>query len=87
MAAVESLLCADSPPFRARPYFWTEQFGHSIKLVGAIPDEGDPEVVDTPATQAGTVLRWRGADGAPIGVAGVDCALSVPRLRKLVAAG
>jgi NADPH-dependent 2,4-dienoyl-CoA reductase/sulfur reductase-like enzyme len=87
MAAVESLLSAESPPFRARPYFWTEQFGHSVKLVGAIPDEGEPEIVDTPATQTGTVLRWRGADGAPIGVAGVDSALSVPRLRKLVAAG
>jgi 3-phenylpropionate/trans-cinnamate dioxygenase ferredoxin reductase subunit len=87
MVAVESLLSAEAPPFRARPYFWTEQFGHSVKLVGAVPDEGEPEVVDTPATQAGTVLRWRGADGAPIGVAGVDCALSVPRLRRLVTAG
>jgi NADPH-dependent 2,4-dienoyl-CoA reductase/sulfur reductase-like enzyme len=87
MVAVESLLSVDAPPFRARPYFWTEQFGHSVKLVGAVPDEGEPEVVDTPATQAGTVLRWRGANGAPIGVAGVDCSLSVPRLRRLVTAG
>jgi hypothetical protein len=55
--------------------------------VTVVSAEGSVVVVGGPARQAGTVLRWRGADGAPTGVAGVDCALSVPRLRKLVAAG
>ena len=81
---MDALFDPDPARFRARPYFWTEQFGHSVKLVGAVPDEGEPELVETPA---GTVLRWRGPDGVPVGVAAVDCALSVPRLRKLIAAG
>ncbi|WP_369138492.1 NAD(P)/FAD-dependent oxidoreductase [Modestobacter versicolor] len=84
MAAVDALVEAEPAPFRARPYFWTEQFGHSVKLVGALPDVGEPEEV---ASAAGTVLRWRGPDGVPTGVAAIDCPLSVPRLRRLLAAG
>jgi 3-phenylpropionate/trans-cinnamate dioxygenase ferredoxin reductase component len=84
MTAVDALVQADPPPFRARPYFWTEQFGHSVKLVGAVPEGVEPELVES---AAGTVLRWRDADGVPTGVAGIDCPLSVPRLRTLVTAG
>jgi 3-phenylpropionate/trans-cinnamate dioxygenase ferredoxin reductase subunit len=84
LTAVDALFDTDPARFRARPYFWTEQFGHSVKLVGAVPDVGEPELVETPA---GTVLRWRGRNGVPVGVAAVDCALSVPRLRKLITAG
>jgi hypothetical protein len=53
--------------------------------VTVVSADGSIVVVGGRASQAGTVLRWRGADGAPTGVARVDCALPVPRLRTLVA--
>lgn len=36
----------DAPPLRFQPYFWTEQFGLSLKAVGHLPLEGEPAYVE-----------------------------------------
>jgi len=82
ITAVEVLL-GHGVPHVPRPYFWTEQFGHHVKLVGTVPRSGTPEQV--PAS-SGTVLRWRDADGTPVGAAGVDSPLSITKLRRLLTA-
>ena len=82
VTAVETLLGRDAEPHRPRPYFWTEQFGHHVKLVGTVSDE-EPEVVEGPT---GTVLRWRNDEGRIVGAAAVDSGLSIVKLRRLLAA-
>jgi 3-phenylpropionate/trans-cinnamate dioxygenase ferredoxin reductase subunit len=81
--AVEVLLGEVGAPHLPRPYFWTEQFGHHVKLVGAVGHAAPPE--ELPAS-SGTLLRWRAADGTPVGAAGIDCALSITKLRRLLTA-
>jgi 3-phenylpropionate/trans-cinnamate dioxygenase ferredoxin reductase component len=83
VTAVEVLLGEGGAPHRPRPYFWTEQFGHHVKLVGAVVETDPPEQM--PAS-SGAVLRWRGADGTPVGAAGIDCPLSITKLRRLLTA-
>ncbi|MCZ2824611.1 MULTISPECIES: NAD(P)/FAD-dependent oxidoreductase [unclassified Modestobacter] len=82
VTAVEVLLGSGDAPHLPRPYFWTEQFGHHVKLVGSVVGDDAPE--ELPAA-AGTVMRWRGSNGAPVGAAGIDCPLSITKLRKLLA--
>ncbi|WP_406723707.1 FAD/NAD(P)-binding oxidoreductase [Streptomyces sp. GD-15H] len=43
----------ESPPLRFQPYFWTEQFGLSLKAVGHLPVEGEPTYVDGQPGRAG----------------------------------
>ncbi|WP_256976683.1 NAD(P)/FAD-dependent oxidoreductase [Streptomyces sp. CS113] len=41
--AARALLHGDAtPPLRFQPYFWTEQFGLSLKAVGTLPVEDEP---------------------------------------------
>jgi 3-phenylpropionate/trans-cinnamate dioxygenase ferredoxin reductase component len=70
VAAVALLRSDEAPAYVPRPYFWTEQFGLSIKAAGVLPVEGEPTVVDG-------ILRWPGAAVA------VNQRVPVPRLRRL----
>jgi NADPH-dependent 2,4-dienoyl-CoA reductase/sulfur reductase-like enzyme len=65
-----------APPLRFQPYFWTEQFGLSLKAVGFLPLAGAPEYVDgEPGGPA--LMRWAGAAAA------LDYRIAIPRLRRL----
>lgn len=65
-----------APPLQFQPYFWTEQFGLSLKAVGHLPPPGAPEYVDgEPGGPA--LLRWDGAAAA------LDYRIAIPRLRRL----
>ena len=44
--AAAHLVGADAEQVTAHPYFWTEQFGLSLKAVGHAPFAGEPVVVD-----------------------------------------
>jgi len=65
----------DSPAYAARPYFWTEQFGLSIKAAGRLPASGEPVVVDGDGDAV--LLQW------PAAAAAVNYRIPVPRLRRL----
>lgn len=67
-------------PLESRPYFWTEQFGLSLKAVGHLPLEGTPQVVDGDVADLSAVLRWGG--GHPAAVA-LNVRMPIPRLRRL----
>ena len=47
----------------ARPYFWTDQFGLSLKAVGHLPFVGEPEV-STAVRTGGVLLQWPAAGSA-----------------------
>ncbi|WP_245857991.1 NAD(P)/FAD-dependent oxidoreductase [Mumia flava] len=75
VAAAALLRGDDAVPYRARPYFWTEQFGLSVKAAGVMPAAGDPVVVD--GTGDACLVQWPGAAAA------VNYRIPVPRLRRL----
>ncbi len=82
-AAGAALLLGDAAPEpRAQPYFWTEQFGLTIRIVGRTPLSGSPELVDGGDRGASALLRWRHADGSATAVA-VNYRIPIPRLRRL----
>lgn len=82
-----ALLHGDAAPeLTPAPYFWTDQFGLSIRVSGPCPPEGDPEVVDGDPATGSALLRWDAPAGAP-GSGGTAAAVSyripIPRLRRL----
>ena len=68
----------------SQPYFWTEQFGLSLKAVGHLPLVGTPILVDgaSPGRRAASLLRWdeRRIGGAAVAV---NYRIPIPRLRRL----
>ncbi|KQW47337.1 hypothetical protein ASC77_12755 [Nocardioides sp. Root1257] len=78
VAAVALLRGDEAPAYVPRPYFWTEQFGLSVKAAGTLPPYGDPTVVERDGTSM--LLQWPGAAVA------VNYRIPVPRLRRLAEA-
>lgn len=82
--AARALLGNDTAALDHRPYFWTEQFGLSLKGVGHLPFAGAPELLDGEPGESRVLLRW--ADDGTSGsgaVAAVNYRIPVPRLRRL----
>ncbi|WP_433361294.1 NAD(P)/FAD-dependent oxidoreductase [Actinoplanes sp. CA-142083] len=78
--AAAALLYGDAAaPLDPRPYFWTEQFGISLKVAGPLPAIGPPTPLDGDG-----LLRWERPAG-PATVAAVNYRIPIPRLRKLSA--
>lgn len=74
--AAAALLHGDrAVPYLPRPYFWTEQFGLSIRVAGQAPVAGEPTEVDGEGDSL--LLRWPGVAAA------VNYRIPVPRLRRL----
>lgn len=71
------------PALDLRPYFWTEQFGITLKAAGFLPVDGEPDRLAGEGASA--LLRWGHADGTGTAAA-VDYRIPVPRLRRLCAA-
>jgi NADPH-dependent 2,4-dienoyl-CoA reductase/sulfur reductase-like enzyme len=89
--AASALLRGDEAPvLDFRPYFWTEQFGISLKAAGFLPLTGSPAFLDgTLVTGEGAagpaLMRWAHPDGSGTAVA-VNYRIPVPRLRRVSAA-
>ncbi|HWK76936.1 NAD(P)/FAD-dependent oxidoreductase [Microbacterium sp.] len=81
-AAASALLDPEARALRFQNYFWTEQFGHSVKAVGPLPVHGSPEVLVGGGDAAPALLRWQGADGIR-SVISIDHRIPIPRLRRL----
>ena len=65
-----------------RPYFWTEQFGLSLKAVGHLPFDGTPSRLDDGTNDDSALLRWASPEG-PAAVAALNYRIPIPRLRRL----
>lgn len=78
--AAAALLHREPPSIDPRPYFWTEQFGLSLKAVGHLPLVGTPTLVDGDHHEGRALLRWD--DGAGAAVA-INYRIPIPRLRRL----
>ncbi|CAM5598804.1 NAD(P)/FAD-dependent oxidoreductase OS=Streptomyces rutgersensis OX=53451 GN=F0345_06235 PE=4 SV=1 [Streptomyces diastaticus subsp. diastaticus] len=84
--AARALVHGDAtPPLRFQPYFWTEQFGLSLKAVGTLPVDGEPEYVDGEPGGGPALMRWPHADGTADVVA-LDYRVPIPRLRRMTRA-
>ncbi|MET9368890.1 NAD(P)/FAD-dependent oxidoreductase [Streptomyces griseoflavus] len=75
----------EAPELDFQSYFWTEQFGLSLKAVGDLPVEGAPEYVDGSPGGGPALMRWPHADGTADAVA-LDYRIPVPRLRRMTRA-
>ncbi|MBL3666150.1 NAD(P)/FAD-dependent oxidoreductase [Streptomyces sp. M2CJ-2] len=75
----------ESPPLRFQPYFWTEQFGLSLKAMGHLPVEGEPTYVDGQPGGGPALMRWPHEDGTGDVVA-LDYRIPIPRLRRMTQA-
>lgn len=71
-----------APPLRFQPYFWTEQFGLSLKAVGYLPLEGEPTYVDGGPGGGRALMRWSHDDGTGVAAA-LNYRIPIPRLRRM----
>lgn len=75
------LLGAEAPELSFEQYFWTEQFGLSLKACGHLPVEGEPSI--TEGTQPNSaLLTWANLDGTGTAAA-LNYRIPVPKLRRL----
>lgn len=72
----------DAPPLSFQPYFWTEQFGRTLKAVGPLPAAGEPVYVDGEPGSGPALMAWQQEDGSSTAVA-LDYRIPVPRLRRM----
>ncbi len=72
----------DAPPLQFQPYFWTEQFGLSLKAVGYLPLEGEPTYVDGEPGGGPALMRWSHDNGTGAAAA-LNYRVPIPRLRRM----
>lgn len=70
-----------------RPYFWTEQFGLSVKLVGHLPLREEPVVLESDPDKGKSLLQWvpEPDDPASGAAAAINYRIPIPKLRRLAA--
>lgn len=84
-AAATALVREDARPPGHAPYFWTEQFGLSLKAVGHLPLPGQPTLLEAHPAQDKYLLRWDGATRTTGAAAAVNYRMPIPKLRRLAA--
>ncbi|MGO2861811.1 MAG: NAD(P)/FAD-dependent oxidoreductase [Brevibacterium sp.] len=82
-ASLALLVGDDAPPLNFQSYFWTEQFGLSIRVSGDFPVHGEPDIVarGQKANPEALLLRWDGE--AQSAAAAVGYRIAIPKLRKV----
>ncbi|MFJ4552921.1 NAD(P)/FAD-dependent oxidoreductase [Streptomyces sp. NPDC088817] len=75
----------EAPPLAFQPYFWTEQFGLSLKAVGHLPAAGEPAYADGEPGGGPALMTWSREDGSTTAVA-LNHRIPVPRLRRMTRA-
>ncbi|MYT69145.1 MULTISPECIES: FAD/NAD(P)-binding oxidoreductase [unclassified Streptomyces] len=81
VAARALVLGEEAAPLDFLPYFWTEQFGVTLKAVGRLPVNGDPVFVEGGPGGGPALMRWSGPGGHGATVA-LNHRIPVPRLRR-----
>lgn len=71
----------ETSPLEFQPYFWTEQFGLSLKVAGHLPVAGEPTYL---AGEPGgpSLMRWSHSDGSG-SAAALNYRIPIPRLRRV----
>ncbi len=82
VAARGLLFGNEADPLAFQPYFWTDQFGLSLKACGDLPVTGEPDFVDGVPGSEPSLLRWSNDNGTGTGVA-LNYRIPVPKLRAL----
>ncbi len=87
VAAASLLRGNEAAALDFRPYFWTEQFGISLKVAGFLPLAGSPAFVDGALldgerADGPALMRWAHPDGSGTAVA-LNYRIPVPRLRRV----
>ncbi|WP_326755252.1 FAD-dependent oxidoreductase [Streptomyces hirsutus] len=72
----------EAPPLQFQPYFWTEQFGLTLKAVGHLPLDGEPEYVDGEPGGGPALMRWSQDHGSGVAAA-LNYRIPIPRLRRM----
>jgi 3-phenylpropionate/trans-cinnamate dioxygenase ferredoxin reductase subunit len=72
----------DAPELDFQHYFWTDQFGLSLKACGNFPVVGEPGYVEGTPGEEPSLLRWENADGTGTAVS-LNYRIPVPKLRAL----
>lgn len=81
--AASALLHGDAAPvLDHRPYFWTDQFGLSLKAMGDLPFGGAPTRIADGSGDDSALLRWQHPDGTAAAAA-INYRIPIPRLRRL----
>ncbi|MER6330480.1 FAD/NAD(P)-binding oxidoreductase [Streptomyces sp. NPDC001034] len=75
-----------APPLTFQPYFWTEQFGLTLKAVGHLPAAGEPAYADGAPGGGPALLTWSQEDGTTTTAAALDHRIPIPRLRRMTGA-
>lgn len=86
--AVAALLGVDHslPAHHAVPYFWSDQYGHSIQFAGHRSPDGSVRIEDgDPESGDGFLALFLDAGGETVGVLGVDRPRPFGRLRRELA--
>jgi NADPH-dependent 2,4-dienoyl-CoA reductase/sulfur reductase-like enzyme len=78
-AAAALLLGDEGSALSHRPYFWTDQFGLSLKVAGEGPFDDAPELVDGSEEELAAVFRWS-HDGQPFAAAALNRRIPISRL-------
>ena len=81
-AAVALLHGDDAPELVFQQYFWTEQFGLSLKACGHLPVEGTPTLVEGEPHEGRALMTWAHVDGSGTAAA-LNYRIPVPKLRAL----
>jgi 3-phenylpropionate/trans-cinnamate dioxygenase ferredoxin reductase component len=85
--AAESIMgTTDDSAADAAPYFWTEQFGCSVKVSGPLPVQGEPELVDGCLPGGPALLHWPDDRGGGTAVA-LNHKITVGRLARVARTG
>ncbi|WP_051298610.1 hypothetical protein [Arthrobacter castelli] len=79
--AAQSLLNGPQEVKNQPTYFWTEQFGLTVRTMGDVPLAGEAEVVDGDLSEERALLRWE--SGA---VAALNYRIPIPKLRRMAVA-
>ncbi|MGI5135432.1 MULTISPECIES: NAD(P)/FAD-dependent oxidoreductase [unclassified Streptomyces] len=72
----------DAPPLAFQPYFWTEQFGLTLKAVGHLPAAGEPAYADGEPGGGPALMTWSQEDGTTTAAA-LNHRIPIPRLRRM----
>jgi 3-phenylpropionate/trans-cinnamate dioxygenase ferredoxin reductase component len=81
-AALALLLGDSAPPLRPAGYFWTEQFGVTIRACGRLPSNGNPVILNGSPESGELVLQWSDSRG-PVASAAVNKRVPLGKLRAL----
>jgi 3-phenylpropionate/trans-cinnamate dioxygenase ferredoxin reductase subunit len=85
-AAVRALLHGDdAPEYRPSRYFWTEQFGLDVKMVGPLDPQGEPSVLDGALDGNSALLAWPDA-ASPQQVVAVNHHTPPAKLKRMLRA-